>query len=766
MNLRHRIRLIKNRWIRDFVLRLILISIVILTVFVASGASIEYRTMVLMPTFGICSALVFVPFRTWLVDQYRLHAVPSDERGLDLVLVYLDARARGDHPSPIHARIISDTLSVIERQPGWYPRIPWHLLSLMIVGSAVALAPRPAEHPAASLFLDEPTGAPVPEATISIRPPEYVGIPPTTVPLKDLVVPQYAEVSIETPCSTTLTWLLRPEGSLRVSESTPTESTNVDPPQHRENCIRITSFDATSSSLALVGKDYGMDSATGTPSVGGMVDRSDVDTGGGTGVGTDVARQLVHIGIRPDEAPDVALLSPTTPATWSGGPYPQLRVRVSDDFGLQAVSVVWTRARGAGESVQFSESRMQIGPTPSDRAFSPGRHVPLETTPLELTESIYALPFDLSMSSAPWLEQGQPGDIYYVHVEATDIGLFPWRTSRSEVAIFVLPDTTSSPGSLPFTIPSDPVATALQSQRKLVIDIDTLLADSPPTAEFARRSRNLGIDQRTIRLQYGQYLGETDEGGTLAQIDRPSVDAAIGAHSMDEQAETSITGPRADTGEEAAGHRHEDHHHDIVPGPDPLETPFSLGDAQSSLAAFQASLMHFHDSAETYQLYSDSVRATLKRALALMWDSERYLRTDQPRTARPYAIAALEHIKALQAHARIYVRKTAIRTPPISRLDQLSKTLPTDRTPTNLPSVDTDLFDEVRSTLLRWELGMDAELPLDRITQWSIRQSDDPSAFVRDLLRARENASVRATVLRELDVYNATAYGFQVRTQP
>jgi hypothetical protein len=356
-------------------------------------------------------------------------------------------------------------------------------------------------------------------------------------------------------------------------------------------------------------------------------------------------------------------------------------------------------------------------------------------------------------------------------VEATDIGLFPWRTARSDVAIFVLPDTTDSPGSLPFTIPSDPVATALQSQRKLVMDIDTLLADDPAPTDLARRSRNLGMDQRTIRLQYGQYLGETDEGGTMAQIDRSSVDQATESPSVDDHAASRLANTAQEMGAEAVDHLHEDdhredHHHENTPGADPFEAPFTQGEAQQSLADFQASLMHFHDSAETYQLYSDSVRATLKRALALMWDSERYLRTDQPRTARPYAVAALEHIKALQEHARIYVRKTAIRTPPISRVDQLTKALPGDISPTIRPTVDTALLDQVLSTLWRWELGMDAELPLDEIAQWSKRQPEDPSAFVRDLLRARGDATVRASVLQALEAHSARAYGFQMSTQP
>lgn len=761
--LRDRIRQLRNRWLRDFLLRLLLVSVVILSVFFFSDTSLPFRTIVLIPLYGICSALVFVPFRTWLKDQYQLHAQPTDERGLDLVLVHMDPSLRGEDLSSIQARILSDTLAVIERRPGWYPRIPWHLLSLMIVCGVVVLVPPHNEAPPAFPNSLGETEVTVPESKITVRPPAYVDLAPSTVPLRDVAVPQFAEVSIQTPCSTALTWLLRPEGRVRISESITTDSAGAHPPLHRENCIRTTSFDATTGSLFLVGEEIGADES--------IPDGSTVQTDGGLTPRADVVQRPVHISIRPDAAPEIVLLSPTAPATWSGGAYPLLKARISDDFGLQAVSVVWTRARGTGESVQFSESRRPIRPTAYHPATPPNRPISPGATPHEVTQSTYPLPFELVTSSAPWLERGQPGDIYYVYVEATDIGLFPWRTARSDVAIFVLPDTTDSPGSLPFTIPSDPVATALQSQRKLVMDIDTLLADDPAPTDLARRSRNLGMDQRTIRLQYGQYLGETDEGGTMAQIDRSSVDQATESPSVDDHAASRLANTAQEMGAEAVDHLHEDdhredHHHENTPGADPFEAPFTQGEAQQSLADFQASLMHFHDSAETYQLYSDSVRATLKRALALMWDSERYLRTDQPRTARPYAVAALEHIKALQEHARIYVRKTAIRTPPISRVDQLTKALPGDISPTIRPTVDTALLDQVLSTLWRWELGMDAELPLDEIAQWSKRQPEDPSAFVRDLLRARGDATVRASVLQALEAHSARAYGFQMSTQP
>jgi hypothetical protein len=59
------------------------------------------------------------------------------------------------------------------------------------------------------------------------------------------------------------------------------------------------------------------------------------------------------------------------------------------------------------------------------------------------------------------------------------------------------------------------------------------------------------------------------------------------------------------------------------------------------------------------------VKATLKAALAEMWEAELRLRTYDPQAALPYEYRALELLKRVQQAARVYVRRTGFEPAPL-----------------------------------------------------------------------------------------------------
>ncbi len=52
-----------------------------------------------------------------------------------------------------------------------------------------------------------------------------------------------------------------------------------------------------------------------------------------------------------------------------------------------------------------------------------------------------------------------------------------------------------------------------RSQRQIIIDAEKLIGDKRILSKdtFQKRSDAIGVDQHTLRLRYGQFLGEEDE---------------------------------------------------------------------------------------------------------------------------------------------------------------------------------------------------------------------------------------------------------------
>ncbi len=187
------------------------------------------------------------------------------------------------------------------------------------------------------------------------------------------------------------------------------------------------------------------------------------------------------------------------------------------------------------------------------------------------------------------------------------------------------------------------------SQRQIIIDAEALIAQRGKLAPdaFVARSDAIGADQRLLRLRYGQFMGEETGGGATAAM--PTSDAEEGAEEGAEQ------------GSETAGH--DDHDHAGAP---PASPAFgAIGDVTAEYG-------HTHDESEAATLLDPGTRATLRKVLDAMWQSERALRQGEPRRALPFANTALKFLKQVQQATRIFLQRTGTQLPPVDEARRLT----------------------------------------------------------------------------------------------
>jgi len=198
-----------------------------------------------------------------------------------------------------------------------------------------------------------------------------------------------------------------------------------------------------------------------------------------------------------------------------------------------------------------------------------------------------------------------------------------------------------------------------RSQRQVIIDAEALVRERPrlPADEFERRSDLTGVDQRLLRLRYGQFLGEESEGGsTLPTSDLPTNDAPAsdGADAADDHGHAAA--PAGNTAADGHGHGEA--------GAAPAEGFGTVGDVLEQFG-------HTHDIAEAATLLDPETRETLRKALREMWQSELHLRQAAPDQALPYAYRALKLIKQVQQAERIYLQRVGTQLPPIDESRRL-----------------------------------------------------------------------------------------------
>ncbi|MDH5824433.1 hypothetical protein QFW77_15775 [Luteimonas sp. RD2P54] len=371
-----------------------------------------------------------------------------------------------------------------------------------------------------------------------------------------------------------------------------------------------------------------------------------------------------------DRAPRVRVLAPERTLTQMqpGQRSWALAFQASDDYGVATEARLRvTLARGTGENISFEERGRTL------RGAG------------ERTERRFEARLDLAELALA------PGEDLVVQLEVRDN-----RAPR--------PQSARSP-SLILRRPAEPVADVagleglarkvlpayFRSQRQIIIDAEALLAQRARLdgEAFLARSDRIGVDQRLLRLRYGQFLGEESEGGP-----RPLPTADADDHAHEDAASTGPVLPIDDFGQEPragesdgdAGHGEDGHDHadggeihqgvEEAAGSSAAAGPgddhdhagagaepggMVFGRAQDVLAEFG----HTHDIPEAATLLDPQTRETLRGALREMWQSELHLRQGAPAEALPYAYRALELIKQVQQADRIYLARVGPELPPI-----------------------------------------------------------------------------------------------------
>lgn len=320
----------------------------------------------------------------------------------------------------------------------------------------------------------------------------------------------------------------------------------------------------------------------------------------------------------PDRPPQVKVIEPAQTLT-QAAPHQrrwQLRFEANDDFGVTAnAALELTTAKGSGENIDFQQRRIELsgGGTATARRFA----------------------YDVDLAA---LGVG-PGDEVVARLTVRDNRAPQPQEARSPSLILRLPSeqdvqTSDLEGAIKKVMPA-----YFRSQRQIIIDAEALLKQrSALDADtFIKRADAIGVDQRILRLRYGQFLGEEAEGG----------------------AKPPPTGDGPPTADAAASeHAHDDgHDHDHAGSGD---TP-TFGSATDVLSEYG----HTHDHAEAATLLDPQTRAILKAALDQMWQSEGHLRQGHPDKALPYAYKALGFIKQVQQAERVYLARVGPELPPI-----------------------------------------------------------------------------------------------------
>ncbi|MFQ5603284.1 MAG: hypothetical protein ACE5HS_08440 [bacterium] len=322
-----------------------------------------------------------------------------------------------------------------------------------------------------------------------------------------------------------------------------------------------------------------------------------------------------------DRPPELRVIQPPVrQEIATDGPFViPLKVSARDDYGLSRAEIVATVSKGAGEAVKFREQTLPF----EQRIYKPVNRMELSTL-LDLKK--------LGM---------QPGDELYFHVAARDNRQPQSNRSRSETRFVIWPDTSKTELTVSSGIAINPIPEYFRSQRQIIIDTEKLIKDKARLAadKFKRQCNNLGIDQKALRLRYGQFLGEESESGLDMDIvqernaDEPDVEETGFTQSFD-------------------SHEHE-------PG-NPQESK-----PQDAHSAVPEQFIHQHDFEENATLFSQSVKSKLKAALSEMWEAELHLRTFQPEQALPYEYRALVFLKKVQQESRIYVKRIGMEPPPL-----------------------------------------------------------------------------------------------------
>lgn len=472
-----------------------------------------------------------------------------------------------------------------------------------------------------------------------------------------------------------------------------------------------------------------------------------------------LADQSLHrIDAIADLAPEVRVIEPEHSLTLLEADQKQwqLNFQAHDDYGLADANLQITLAQGGGENVTFKEQTLAL--SGSDIATTNGGQ-----------SRTYATSLDLAA-----LGVGQ-GDDVIVRLAVSDNAQPKANTTRSASFILRWPAESTTESTAMEGIVQNTLPAYFRSQRQIIIDSEALVAEQPQLDQptVLQRSDSIGVDQKILRLRYGQFLGEEFESGRGAEApvaaDHQEGDHADEKQSDDKSAQTGSKALGSDARKEGQQGALVDHDHDAG------DTPATFGNEGNVLAEFG----HMHDHAEAATLLDPETRKILKSALDEMWQAELHLRTGEPAQALPYEYRALGYIKQVQQASRIYLARVGLELPQVDESRRLTGKREdlTDRVDPLVGAVHDDAVVASAWSALEESAGSAAP-DLAALERWARdRQSTVPDALgviasidevrrdascaaCRERLRARlwpllPPAATRATPRRNLDASGA-----------
>ncbi len=330
--------------------------------------------------------------------------------------------------------------------------------------------------------------------------------------------------------------------------------------------------------------------------------------------------QWKRLDVHSDQAPQwrVQLPDRSLSVLENGQTHWPFALEASDDFGLGQAQMNIQLLQGSGENIQFKQFTRPLPGQGSGRQRRFNTRINLSELGMQIGDDLI-VQFQISDNRKP-----KP------HTALSSSYILRWPTQDSV-------QTGSLEGMLKKVMPA-----YFRSQRQIIIDTEKLLAERKRyTAEqFTIRSDTIGVDQRLLRLRYGQFLGEESES------------------------------PEPPAGGDAAHHDGDGHDHgaDKDKTSEPPSSTQSASDGQTVLEQFG----HTHDIPEAATLLDPTTRSLLRSALNEMWQAELHLRTGAPKLALPYEYRALEFIKKVQQGSRIYLARVGPELPPIDESRRLT----------------------------------------------------------------------------------------------
>ncbi|MDP5062820.1 MAG: tryptophan-rich sensory protein, partial [Maribacter sp.] len=349
--------------------------------------------------------------------------------------------------------------------------------------------------------------------------------------------------------------------------------------------------------------------------------------------GIEFTSDLFSLEAIPDNQPEIEILGleQYTYFDFSDKKIVELESAISDDYGIDQTYIIATVSKGSGESVKFREEKLNFKET-----ISKGVKSVRATKTLDLN----ALKMEM-------------GDELYFYIEAFDEKQPKRNVARSETYFAVIKDTVSEQFGVEGTLGVDQMPDYFRSQRQLIIDTEKLIKDKPSitSKEFKSRSNELGFDQKSLRLKYGQFMGDESE-----MEEAPS---EIESH---EEGEEHDHAEDQENILKEYSHDHDgDNEHNLVAAEKAEEAEDPLHD-----------YLHNHDDPEESTLFEESLKTKLRKALNIMWDAELHLRLNEPEKSLPFQYDALTLIQEIKNSARIYVHRIGFDPPPIKEDSRLT----------------------------------------------------------------------------------------------